>query len=181
LLIAKFPQLTSHTSNTVDKLNKSKLSGLVNNFTMVLQLLGWWCCCCCLFLCQWKTVRWSTVPVAAVVALAAAVTAAATVTAATAVTAAAAAVDDEEGIQWQQWGGRSMAAAAFNGNGNKLWIVIGNGIGRKVSQLKWRDSLKASCWSKQQRSVSPDLIATQRVMALKSKYVNAAYYTEFLT
>jgi hypothetical protein len=31
--------------------------------------------------------------------------------------------------------------------------VIGHGIGRKVSQLKWRDSLKASRWSKQQRSV----------------------------
>jgi hypothetical protein len=33
LLIAK-------TSNTVDKLNKSKLSGLVNVFTMVLSLVG---------------------------------------------------------------------------------------------------------------------------------------------
>jgi hypothetical protein len=33
LLIAKFPRPTSHTSNTVDKLNKSKLSGLVNVFT----------------------------------------------------------------------------------------------------------------------------------------------------
>jgi hypothetical protein len=31
--------------------------------------------------------------------------------------------------------------------------VIGHGIGRKVSQLKWRDSLKASRWSKQQWSV----------------------------
>ncbi len=26
--------------------------------------------------------------------------------------------------------------------------VIGHGIGGKVSQLKWRDSLKASRWSK---------------------------------
>jgi hypothetical protein len=32
-------------------------------------------------------------------------------------------------------------------------LVIGHGIGGKVSQLKWRDSLKASCWSKQRRSV----------------------------
>ncbi len=31
--------------------------------------------------------------------------------------------------------------------------VIGYGIGRKVSQLKWRNSLKASRWSKQRRSV----------------------------
>jgi hypothetical protein len=28
-------------------------------------------------------------------------------------------------------------------------IVIGHGIGRKVSQLKWWDLLKASCWNKQ--------------------------------
>ncbi len=27
-------------------------------------------------------------------------------------------------------------------------VVIGHGIGGKVSQLKWRDSLKASRWSK---------------------------------
>jgi hypothetical protein len=39
LLIAKFTQPTSHTSNTVDKLNKSKLSGLVNVFTVVRQLV----------------------------------------------------------------------------------------------------------------------------------------------
>ncbi len=31
--------------------------------------------------------------------------------------------------------------------------VKGHGIGGKVSQLKWRKSLKASCWSKRQRSV----------------------------
>jgi hypothetical protein len=30
--------------------------------------------------------------------------------------------------------------------------VIGHGVAGKVSQLKWCDSLKASCWSKQQRS-----------------------------
>jgi len=52
LLIAKFTRPTSHTSNTVYKLNKSKLSGLVNVFTMVQQLVCWWWCCCCLFLCQ---------------------------------------------------------------------------------------------------------------------------------
>ncbi len=31
--------------------------------------------------------------------------------------------------------------------------VTGHGIGGKISQLKWHDSLKASRWSKQQRSV----------------------------
>ncbi len=31
--------------------------------------------------------------------------------------------------------------------------VIGHGIGGKVSQLKWHDLLKASCWSKRRRSV----------------------------
>jgi hypothetical protein len=41
VLIAKFTRPTSHTSNTVDKLNKSKLSGLVNVFTMVRQLVCW--------------------------------------------------------------------------------------------------------------------------------------------
>jgi hypothetical protein len=34
--IAKFPRPSSHTSNTVDKLNKSKSSGLVN--------VPRWCC-----------------------------------------------------------------------------------------------------------------------------------------
>jgi hypothetical protein len=38
-------------------------------------------------------------------------------------------------------------------HGVKLSIVIGHGIGEKVSQLKWRNLLKASCWSKQRRSV----------------------------
>jgi hypothetical protein len=50
LLIAKFPLPSSHSSNTVDKLNKSKSSGLVNIFTLVLPLVHWWCCCCCLSL-----------------------------------------------------------------------------------------------------------------------------------
>jgi hypothetical protein len=31
--------------------------------------------------------------------------------------------------------------------------VIGHGIGGKVYQLKWRNSLKARCWSKQRWSV----------------------------
>jgi hypothetical protein len=31
--------------------------------------------------------------------------------------------------------------------------VIGHGISGKVSQLKWRNSLKSSRWSKQRRSV----------------------------
>ncbi len=34
LLIAKFPRPSIHTSNTVDKLNKSKLSGLVKRFNV---------------------------------------------------------------------------------------------------------------------------------------------------
>jgi hypothetical protein len=44
LLIAKFPRPSSHTSNTVDKLNKSKSSGLVNVFILVLPLVKWWWC-----------------------------------------------------------------------------------------------------------------------------------------
>ncbi len=61
LLIAKLPRPSSHTSNTVDKLNKSKSSGLVNDFTLVLPLVYWWCCCCCLFLWQWTTASFTTV------------------------------------------------------------------------------------------------------------------------
>jgi hypothetical protein len=61
LLIAEFPRPSSHTSNTVDKLNKSKSSGLVNVFTLVLPLVLWWCCCCCLFLRQWTTANLTTV------------------------------------------------------------------------------------------------------------------------
>ncbi len=69
LLIAKFPRPTSHTSNTVDKLNKSKSSRLVNVFMLVLPLVCWWCCCCCLFLRQSMTV--SSITMVAVVAVAA--------------------------------------------------------------------------------------------------------------
>jgi len=36
--------------------------------------------------------------------------------------AAVAAVDDEDGVQWRWWGGRSMAASAFNGGGDGLQI-----------------------------------------------------------
>jgi hypothetical protein len=61
LLIAKFPRPSSYTSNTVDKLNNSKLSGLVNVFTLVLPLVRWWCCYCCLFLRQWTTASLTTV------------------------------------------------------------------------------------------------------------------------
>jgi hypothetical protein len=37
------------------------------------------------------------------------------VAAAVAEAAAVVAVDDEDGVQWRRWGGRSMAAAAFDG------------------------------------------------------------------
>jgi hypothetical protein len=69
LLDAKVSRPTSHISNTVDKLNKSKSSGLVNIFSLVLPLVRWWWCCCCLFFWQWTTV--SLTKVVAVVALAA--------------------------------------------------------------------------------------------------------------
>jgi hypothetical protein len=61
MVIAKFPRPTSHTLNTVDKLNKSKSSGLVSVFTLVLPLVCWWWCCCCLFLWKWMTVSLTTV------------------------------------------------------------------------------------------------------------------------
>ncbi len=32
--------------------------------------------------------------------------------------AAVVAVDNDDGIEWWRWGGRSMAAAAFGGNGD---------------------------------------------------------------
>jgi hypothetical protein len=54
--------------NTVDKLNKSKLSRHVNVLTLVLPLVRWWCCCCCLFLWQWTTVSLITVVAVAAVA-----------------------------------------------------------------------------------------------------------------
>ena len=37
----------------------------VSSNTLPLERCWWWWCCCCLFLCQWTTVRWSTMPVAA--------------------------------------------------------------------------------------------------------------------
>ncbi len=58
---------------------------------------------------QWTTVRRWTTPVAAVAAAAAAAMAA---------MAAMAVVDNEDGIQWWRWGGHSMAAAAFDGDGD---------------------------------------------------------------
>ena len=36
--------------------------------------------------------------------------------------AAVAAVDDEDGVQWWRWGGRSMVMAAFDGSVDGLWI-----------------------------------------------------------
>jgi hypothetical protein len=84
--------------NTVDKLNKSKLSGLVNVFTVVLLLVPCWWWFYCLFLNQWMMVRWLTTPLAAVAvgAVAAAVIWA---------VAAMAAVDNEGSVQWWQGGG----------------------------------------------------------------------------
>ena len=35
------------------------------------------------------------------------------------VVVAMAAVDDEDGVQWRRKGGRSMAVAAFDGNGGR--------------------------------------------------------------
>jgi hypothetical protein len=35
------------------------------------------------------------------------------------------AVDDEDGVQWRRWGGRSMAVAAFDGGGGN-GLRIGN-------------------------------------------------------
>jgi hypothetical protein len=69
---------------------------------MVLQLVSWWWCCCCLFLCQWMTLRRLKTPVAAAAAAVAAVT---VVAAVVAVVAVAALVDNEDGVQWWQWGG----------------------------------------------------------------------------
>jgi hypothetical protein len=71
----------------------SKLSGLVNVFTMVLQLVHWWWWCCCLFLCQCMRVKRSTTQVAAAVEEVAVV----------------AAVDDKYGVQWRRQ--HSMAVA----------------------------------------------------------------------
>ena len=53
----------TNIQHTVDKLklNKSKLSGLVNVFVMVLLLVHWWLCCFCLFLRQWTMMSLTTV------------------------------------------------------------------------------------------------------------------------
>ena len=65
LLIAKL--------QTLSRLNKSKLSGLVNMFTVVLPLVDWWWWWCSLFLHKCTTVRQSTMQVAAAAAAVAAV------------------------------------------------------------------------------------------------------------
>ena len=54
-------------------MNKSKLSGLVNVFTMVLPWVRWWWWCCCLFLRQCTRVKRLTTQVAAEVVAAVAV------------------------------------------------------------------------------------------------------------
>ena len=59
--------------------------------------------------------RWLTTPVAAVAVGAVAAAAIWTV-------AAMATVDNEDNVQWWQWGGSSMTAAAFDDNGDGLWI-----------------------------------------------------------
>ena len=48
-----------------DKLNKSKLSGLVHVFRLVLPLVHWWWCFCWFFLCQWTTEKRLTLLVVA--------------------------------------------------------------------------------------------------------------------
>ena len=55
--------------------------------------------------------------------------------------------------------------------------VIGHGIGGKDIPIMVRLA-KARCWSKRWRAClsSPDLAASQRVMAWRSKYVDATYY-----
>ncbi len=68
LLIAKFPRPRALTSNTVDELNSSRLTGLVSIFTLVLLLVRWWWCCCCPFLWQWTTVSLIMVVVVEMVA-----------------------------------------------------------------------------------------------------------------
>ncbi len=61
---------TARGANTVDKLNKYKLSGHVNVLSLVLPLVHWWCCCCCLFLQKWTTVSSTMVVAVAVAAMA---------------------------------------------------------------------------------------------------------------
>ncbi len=62
----------------------------------------------------------------------------------------------------------------FQGKMSELMVSWAMVLAGKLSQLKWRNLLKASCWSKWQRSALV-IIATQIVMALKSKYVDATY------
>jgi len=96
---------------TVDKLNKSKLTGNVNVNKMVLPLVRWWWCRLCLILRQLTTM--SSTPAAAAVAAAAA-EAEAEAEKATAALAAAGVMtamsddddDDDDGYNddgWQQW------------------------------------------------------------------------------
>jgi hypothetical protein len=75
--------------------------------------------------------------------LAVAVAAAAAMVTAAVTVAAVAAMDNEDGIQWRRWGGRSMAVAAFNSNGNGL--RIGNSetkmaINTSSGRWQWRAS-----------------------------------------
>jgi hypothetical protein len=55
------------------------------------------------------------------------------------------AVDDEDVVQWQRWGGgHSIAAAAFDGNVNELWV--GDGKAKMVidtSGGRWRRQASA--------------------------------------
>jgi len=59
--------------------------------------------------------------------------------------------------------------------------VIGHGIRGKVIPIMARLA-KARCWRKRCRAClsSPDLTASQRVMARRSKYVDATYYLKIL-
>ena len=52
----------------------------------------------------------------------------------------------------------------------------------KLSQLKWCDLVKASCWSKQRRSVLVTQSHSQsnKWWLWRSTYVDATYYREFL-
>jgi hypothetical protein len=93
-LVAEFPRPTLHTSNTVDKLNKPMLSGLVIVFMLVLLLVCWWWWCCSLL------GQWTTVSLATVVAEVAAV-------------AVAAVVDNSSSVKWCWWGG-----GVFDGSGS---------------------------------------------------------------
>ena len=75
---------------------------------------------------------------------AAAAAAAVAAVAAVLVAAGTARRDDEDGVQWRRWGGRSMAAAAFDGGSDgtrigdgkaKMAIDTSGGDGRKFPLL----------------------------------------------